>query len=149
MGSGPIPTYANIFMAKIDEVILQLAGDNLMFLKRFLDDIICVWKGKIEELYIFMDKLNTIHPSIKFTFNHTAPQECKIQEPHDCWCHTSRAVPFLDTNIWLENGKFYTDLYRKPTDRCQYLLPNSCHPSYIKDNIPYSLTYESSEFALL
>ena len=38
---------------------------------------------------------------------------------------------FLDTNVSIEDGKFTTDLYRKPTDRCQYLLPSSCHPSHI------------------
>ena len=32
-----------------------------------------------------------------------------------------------------------TDLYRKETDRNQYLLPSSCHPSHVTQNIPYSL----------
>ena len=32
-----------------------------------------------------------------------------------------------------------TDLYRKETDRVQYLLPSSCHPNHIFKNVPYSL----------
>ena len=32
-----------------------------------------------------------------------------------------------------------TDLYRKETDRVQYLLPSSCHPSHVFNHIPYSL----------
>jgi hypothetical protein len=32
-----------------------------------------------------------------------------------------------------------TDLYKKPTDRVQYLLPNSCHPNHIFKNVLYSL----------
>ena len=32
-----------------------------------------------------------------------------------------------------------TDLYRKETDRNQYLLPSSCHPSHVTQNIPFSL----------
>ena len=32
-----------------------------------------------------------------------------------------------------------TDLYRKETDKIQYLLPSSCHPSHIFKNVPYSL----------
>ena len=31
------------------------------------------------------------------------------------------------------------DLFKKPTDRCQYLLPSSCHPSHVCQNIPKSL----------
>ena len=32
-----------------------------------------------------------------------------------------------------------TDLYRKETDRNQYLLTSSCHPAHTTQNIPYSL----------
>ena len=31
------------------------------------------------------------------------------------------------------------DLYRKETDRNQYLLPSSCHPTHVTQNIPFSL----------
>ena len=37
------------------------------------------------------------------------------------------------------NGRIKTDLYRKETDRNQYLLTDSCHPIGCTKNIPYSL----------
>ena len=36
-------------------------------------------------------------------------------------------------------GKIETDLYRKETDRNQYLLPSSCHPKQTTKSIPVSL----------
>jgi hypothetical protein len=39
----------------------------------------------------------------------------------------------------VKDGKLVTDLYRKETDKVQYLLPNSSHPSHIFKNIPFSL----------
>ena len=31
------------------------------------------------------------------------------------------------------------DLYTKPTDTHQYLLPSSCHPKHCSRNVPHSL----------
>ena len=55
--------------------------------------------------------------------------------------HRTKSIPFLDTKLYIEDGKITTDLYREPTDRCMYLLPSSCHPVHISNNIPYSLAY--------
>ena len=145
MGIHPAPSYANLFMAEIDESILNLCGNrynnNIKFFKRFLDDIAGLWTGSLGDLYEFFREVNQIHPNIKFTLNHSSPYECNMKEIHDCWCYQTKSVPFLDTLMWIENGKIHTDLYRKPTDRCQYLLPSSCHPAHITENIPYSLAY--------
>ena len=62
---------------KIDPKILELAakyGDGtypIRFLKRFLDDIFLIYTGSVKSLHDFLSELNTIHPSIKFTMNHT------------------------------------------------------------------------------
>ena len=82
-----------------------------------------------------------IHPTIKFIAELTSPFKCDITGPHDCFCHQTKSIPFLDTSVSIKDGKYFTDLYRKPTDRCQYLLPSSCHPSHIFKNIPFNLCY--------
>ena len=71
-----------------------------------------------------MTKINLLHHSIKFTCNFDI---------------MSRSTTYLDTTVSLWSDEINTDLYRKPTDRVQYLLPSSCHPNHIFDNIPYSL----------
>ena len=51
----------------------------------------------------------------------------------------SDAIPFLDTQCKIQNKKIIVDLYKKPTDRNQYLLTSSCHPNSVTNNIPFSL----------
>ena len=58
-----------------------------------------------------------------------------------CVCCTGDSLPFLDTSCSIKDRKIIVDLYRKPTDRNQYLLPSSCHPAHITNNIPFSLAY--------
>ena len=48
-------------------------------------------------------------------------------------------IPFLDTLCTIKEGKIETDLYRKPTDKNQYLLTSSCHPVETVANIPHSM----------
>ena len=143
MGTVCAPPFSNIFMHKIDILLRELANaiakdndDPVKLYKCFLDDIFLVWRGSVEDLQIFLKEINLIHPSIKFTAEFTSPYSCDIEGPHDCFCHQARSVPFLDTSVSVKGGKFSTDLYKKPTDRCQYLLPSSCHPSHIVKNIP-------------
>ena len=45
----------------------------------------------------------------------------------------------MDTTSHLVDDKVVVDLYTKPTNSHQYLLPTSCHPPYCSKNIPYSL----------
>lgn len=54
-------------------------------------------------------------------------------------CEEKSAIPFLDTLCSIKDGKIDTDLYKKPTDRNQYLLPSSCHSKLTTKAIPMSL----------
>ena len=60
MGSPPIPSYANIFMAEFDNVIWCLAmkyiengAISLKLLKRFLDDIFLIFVESTRKLHVF------------------------------------------------------------------------------------------------
>ena len=146
MGSKPIPDYANIFMSKMDKLILDLAGCfgngtfPIMMLKRFLDDLFMIFCGTLENLHLFHAEINTLHPNIKFTMEHTSPQSQNTTiGPLSCGCETKDSLAFLDTACRIEDGFIETDLYRKSTDRNQYLLPSSCHPTHCTESIPYSL----------
>ena len=47
-------------------------------------------------------------------------------------------VVFLDTEIYLPDGKLHTKIYRKETDRQHYLHIKSEHAKSLKDSLPYS-----------
>ena len=68
--------------------------------------------------------------------SHTTPSESTSTQ---CECPKISKLPFLDTSCSIENNKIITDLYKKETDRNQYLLTSSCHPAHVTNNIPFSL----------
>ena len=69
----------------------------------------------------FIEHLNTVHPTIKFTSD--------ISETR---------ISYLDLTIYIEQSKLHTRLYTKPTDRHMYLNYFSEHPISLKKFIPYS-----------
>ena len=73
----------------------------------------------------FVAHLNKSHALLKFKVNYN---------------FQSKSVEFLDTIISISSDGFIkTTLYTKPGKKCSYLLPSSCHPSHVTENIPYSL----------
>ena len=96
---------------------------------RFIDDINMKWTHSRESrrltavsLEDFLQRANSFRPTINFT------AEVSNEE------HI-----FLDTKSCLVDGRIVVDLYTKPTDTHQYLIPLSCHPKHCSKNIPYSL----------
>ena len=80
MGCKPVPPYANTLMATIDTRIKILdSTKSLIFLKRFLDDYITLFRGSTKELHVLFAKLNQMHPTIKFPMNHTSIKNDPIE----------------------------------------------------------------------
>ena len=93
--------------------------------RRYIDDIFFLWNGTEEELIEFINHLNRFHPFLRFKSSYN---------------FTTKSVNVLDTVISITDAGFIkTTLYTKPGKKCTYLLPKSCHPSHICDNIPFSL----------
>ena len=145
MGIHPAPSFANLYLARrIDKHITELGykyGQNgqsaFTIYKRFLDDIIKIFKGTTKQLHRLFDDMIKIHPTLKFTMNHTTPES--EAEEDSCDCEKQKSIPFLDTDISIENGRIEVDLHRKKTHCNQYLLPSSCHPKETSKAIPHSL----------
>ena len=113
---------------------------KIKYFKRFLDDIYIVLNGTTKAAHDFLNNINKIHSDIKFTMQHTVPYNYPCDDSEKCGCEETSSIPFLDTQSSIKEGKIIMDLYRKPTDRCMYLLTSSCHPAHVTNNIPYSLS---------
>ena len=121
MGIRMVSSYANIFMGELEKHLLQSTVNRLCIWWRYIDDMFAVWNNGEEQLQQFLQEINTFHPTIKFT------AECSREK-----------VSFLDTTVILDGTILHTDLYTKPTDTHQYLLPSSCHLRYWTSSMPYS-----------
>ena len=92
-----------------------------------------IFLGTPKKLHQFWQEENTIDPSTQFTMSHTK-NDFGVD---NCECEAENSIPFLDTQCTIKQGRIVTDLYRKPTDRNQYLLTSSCSPATVTENIPY------------
>ena len=121
MGTKLAPSYANLFMTKFEQIHVYTYHLQPTLWKRFIDHIFLIWPHGMDSLLEFIQHLNTVHPTIKFTST-ISPLE----------------IAFLDLKIYITDDKLCTRLYTKSTDRHMYLNFNSEHPMNLKRSIPYS-----------
>ena len=95
------------------------------FYRRFIDDIFLLWNGSKKQLLDFIIRLNSRHPTIKFDFK-----------------YSKSSIEFLNIKNYKnkEKNKLLTTIYRKPTDRRNFLDPTSEHPKSLINSIPFSQT---------
>lgn len=120
MGTRMAPTYANVFMAKVEEDFLKDQQIKPAFYRRYIDDILMVWTGSKQDLDKLLNKLNSFHQDLKFTYN--------ISED---------TVTYLDVDIYKgqhfqQTGRLDYKTHFKQTNKLQYLHYNSAHPSCVK-----------------
>ena len=122
MGSSIAPTYASLFMGRLENDFIEQCSLKPTTWLRFLDDIFMIWDHSLAELEDFISRLNSFHPTIKFT--HTVSET---------------SVSFLDVNIAKNiDSSLSTEIHIKSTDVHQYLHFSSFHPRKCKESIPYS-----------
>ena len=93
MGTRMAPSFTNLFLGYFEANALEKAIFHPHIWLRYIDDIFMIWTEGLDNLKIFIDYLNNIHPTVKFSSSHS---------------YTN--VPFLDIIVSLNNGNIYTDL---------------------------------------
>ena len=122
IGTKFAPAYANLFMTRVEERLVDSSAEKPLVWMRYIDDVFFIWTHGEAKLQVFIDHLNSSHETIKFTSE-----------------HSKDSISFLDVKVSLgEGGVLSTDLFCKPTDAHQFLHKKSCHPWHTKKAIPYS-----------
>ena len=104
------------------QIIYPLIRNPTTLYLRYIDDIILLCTKSGNELLTFFEKLNQQHSSIKFEMKYSRDK-----------------IEFLDNLIYkYKNNNIQTTLYKKPTDRQNYIHSKSAHPFSLKNSIAYS-----------
>ena len=64
IGTKFAPLYSILFMVELEEQIIKESEYKQYLRWRYIDDIIFLWENKLK---FFIDKINKVHPTIKFT----------------------------------------------------------------------------------
>ena len=115
MGPHNACSYADLAMGDFDDKALNGHKFSPKIWWRFRDDVFSLWELGEEALLEFLDFLNSIYPTIKFTINYS-----KV------------SLEFLDVLVSIKiddtDAKIITSVYSKPTNVHQYIMPHSATP---------------------
>lgn len=93
--------------------------ENLKLYKRYIDDIIIIWRGTENGLKSFLEEINHNIYGITFT---------------GVW--DKQSIDYLDLQIFKAGRELHTRTFFKKTDRNGYIPTNSCHHPKWVGNVP-------------
>ena len=115
IGTKFAPPYAILFMANLEEKMLEGFEKKPMIWWRYIDNIFFIWEHGEESLKVFIEQVNMSNSRIKFTAEYSKEE-----------------VNFLDVNIKLIDGELKTDLFVKPTDTHRFWIQLLAIPTTAK-----------------
>ena len=149
MGTVFAPPYACLTVGYLEEtrlrrtVLPQYFSPHdcdliLELLLRYIDDGFAAWPKRLD-LDLFIQALNSLHPSIRFTVEKSS---IEFRNGLRVW-----VLHFLDITVILHaSGRIEIDIYYKDTNSHDYLNYHSHHPTHTKNNIVYGLAKRIVEF---
>ena len=115
MGSPLSPLLAEIFMNHFETQLLHSNHPLVKYVHtwyRYVDDVFCIWSGTQRQLNQFLNHINSLFPTIKFTLE--TEQE--------------NSINFLDLTILKTSNRLEFSIYRKPTQTDCIIPASSQHP---------------------
>ncbi|CAH2329928.1 Hypothetical predicted protein, partial [Pelobates cultripes] len=119
MGTKFAPSYANIFLDFWEKNFIWTNNPfdaNLVFWRRYIDDILFIWKGSESNLLDFINYINSNQVNLIFS-------------P----VFSQNEINFLDLTIFIEDEKIKTKTFFKPTDANSFINTESNHhPNWLR-----------------
>ena len=80
IGTKMAPSYANLFMDRLERRLLSQAQVKPYIWLRYIDDVLMVWTGSELEMVEYLNYINEAHETIKFTWDwYATPKVTKYQ----------------------------------------------------------------------
>jgi len=114
-------------MATLEEKIFSSTSSltsHVVYWHRYVDDTLCLWNGPVQLVHQFLDYINSICPTIKFTVE-----------------IGGETINFLDLGITISNNKHSFDIFRKPTSTDCFISDTSFHTPAHKHAAFLSMVY--------
>ena len=118
MGNPLSPVLSNIFMEFFENKYLSRIKPPEVVWLRYVDDILCLWPRN-QNVDDFLENLNSLVPSIKFTVE----------------VENEGILPFLDVLIHRDDRNLRFSIYRKPTNISSYVHYYSAHTRKVKISV--------------
>ncbi|XP_067133444.1 uncharacterized protein [Centruroides vittatus] len=115
MGSPVAGDLCELVIWQLEEKILPNHLHNIQLYKRYVDDILILWKSK-PDIAAFVDSFN----------NNSYGVTLGLEQANDTHVH------FLDVSIMVEGTSILTEVYRKPLADQLYIPIGSCDPILYK-----------------
>lgn len=119
------PSYACLVMGFWEERCIYDTVHNpfhskISLWRRYIDDVLLIWKGSFDELNNFLTYVNSTTNYLSFTME-----------------YNDQSIDFLDLTIFKDvNNTLQSTIHRKPLSRNTLLKADSNHPSHLLRNIP-------------
>uniref|UniRef100_A0A8C5Q3U3 Reverse transcriptase domain-containing protein n=1 Tax=Leptobrachium leishanense TaxID=445787 RepID=A0A8C5Q3U3_9ANUR len=121
MGTKFAPCFANLYMSYYEKSWREKWKENIVIYRRYIDDLLIIWKGEEDSLKEFLNCINTNDWNIDLDSHYSKTQ-----------------VNFLDLTVYVENGKIETKTFFKQVDTNCFIEKNSCHFEKWLEGVPKS-----------
>ena len=144
MGTPPAPVYATIYFGLREQKFLGRYDRNLFFYRRFIDDVVGIWRPAKPSNQEGEDESKNDDDS---SASDDEMWERFLDDMDSAegltWETTARSnsVDFMDLTLTIEGDAIVTSLYEKPSNKHLYIPSHSSHPPGVINGVVHGMIH--------